>query len=49
MKSLKIMLLGIAFILLGIAVSTMNFFGWCCGGLGIVLALAGFIKMDYDK
>lgn len=45
MKGIKIMLFGIAVICLGIAISTMNFFGFCGGGLGILIALIGlFIK-----
>lgn len=38
---IKLMLLGIAVILAGIAVSTMNFFGFCGAGLGMILVLAG--------
>lgn len=46
MKSLKIMLCGIAIMLLGIAVSTMNFFGFCGGGIGFLLVLAGLFVKD---
>lgn len=42
----KTILLGIAVILLGIAVSTMNVFGWCGGGLGILIAFAGLFVKD---
>lgn len=42
MKSIKIILLGIAVILLGIAASTMNFFGFGGGGIGILIVLIGF-------
>ena len=49
MNSIKIMLLGIAVILLGIAVSTMNFLAWCGGGLGIVIVLIGIFKKDGDS
>ncbi|MBC8585041.1 hypothetical protein [Youxingia wuxianensis] len=49
MNRIKIMLLGIAIILLGIAISTMNFFGWCGGVLGIVIVLIGFFMNDRDR
>ena len=46
MNGTKLMLLGIAAILFGIAISTMNFFGWCGGALGLLLALCGFFLPD---
>ena len=46
MKSVKIMLMGIAVILFGAAISTMNFIGWCCGGAGLLPALLGLMKGD---
>ncbi len=49
MNSVKIMLLGIAIILLGIAFSTMNFIGWCSGILGIIIVLIGLFKKDNNK
>ena len=44
--SKKIMLLGISVILLGIAISTMNFFTFLGGGLGFLIVLIGFFKKD---
>jgi len=45
MRGAKVMLLGIALILLGIVIGTMNFLAWCGGGIGILVVLAGlFIK-----
>ena len=49
MKSIKIILLGIAIILLGIAVSTMNFCGFCGGGIGILIVLIGLFVEDEKK
>ena len=44
--SKKIMLLGISIILLGIAISTMNFFAFLGGGLGFLIVLIGFFKKE---
>ena len=44
MKGIKIELLGIATILLGIAVITNNFFGYVLGFLGFGVAVAGSFK-----
>ena len=49
MKGIKIELLGIATILLGIAVTTNNFFGWILGVLGFGIAVAGYFLKDKDK
>lgn len=49
MDGTKLMLLGIAVILLGIAIATMNFFGWCGGALGFLLALIGLFLPDRRK
>lgn len=47
MKGTKLILFGIAVILTGIAISTMNFFGFLGGGGGLTLALIGlFTKED---
>ena len=45
MKGIKIELLGIA-ILLGIAVTTNNFFGYVLGFLGFGVAIAGCFLKD---
>ena len=42
----KVMLLGIAVILLGIAIGTMNFLAWCAGGTGLLIVIAGFFVKD---
>ena len=48
MKGIKIELLGIATILLVIAVTTKNFFGYVLGFLGFVVDVAGcFIKYNH--
>ena len=48
MKGIKIELLGIATILLGIAVTTNNFFGYVLGFLGFGVAVAGcFLKVKH--
>lgn len=44
MKGIKVELLGIATILLGIAVTTNNFFGYVLGFLGFGVAVAGSFK-----
>lgn len=49
MKGMKIILFGMAVMLLGIAVSTMNFFGFCGGGIGILLVLTGLFIKDEKK
>lgn len=46
MKGIKIELLGIATILLGIAVITNNFFGYVLGFLGFGVAVAGCFLKD---
>ena len=46
MKGIKIELLGIATILLGIAVITNNFFGYVLGVLGFGVAVAGCFLKD---
>ena len=46
MKGIKIELLGIATILLGIAVTTNNFFGYALGVLGFGIAVAGCFLKD---
>ena len=46
MKGIKIELLGIATILLGIAVTTNNFFGYVLGFLGFGVAIAGCFLKD---
>jgi len=48
MKGVKVMLLGIALILLGIAIGTMNFLAWCGGGVGILVVFAGLFAKDKD-
>ena len=46
MSSTKIMLLGAAVMLLGLAIASMNFIAWAGGGLGMVLVLIGLVKKD---
>ena len=46
MKGIKIELLGIATILLGIAVTTNNFFGYFLGVIGFGVAVAGCFLKD---
>ena len=45
-KGIKIELLGIATILLGIAVTTNNFFGYVLGVLGFRVAVVGCFLKD---
>lgn len=48
MKGIKIELLGIATILLGIALTTNNFFGYIFGVLGFGVTVAGcFLKDEH--
>ncbi len=49
MKTIKIELLGIATILLGIALTTNNFLGFVFGVLGFGIAVAGCFIKDNDK
>ena len=49
MKGIKIELLGIATILLGIAVTTNNFFGYVLGFLGFGVAVAGSFKKFHSN
>ena len=44
MSSTKIMLLGAAVMLLGLAIASMNFIAWAGGGLGMALVLIGLVK-----
>ena len=46
MKEIKIELLGIAIILLGIAVTTNNFWGYVLGVLGFGIAVVGCFRKD---
>ena len=46
MKGIKIELLGITTILLGIAVTTNNFFGYVLGVLGFGVTVAGCFLKD---
>ena len=46
MKGIKVELLGIATILLGIAVTTNNFFGYVLGFLGFGVAVVGCFLKD---
>lgn len=46
MKGIRIELLGIATILLGITVTTNNFFGYILGLLGFGVAVAGCFLKD---
>lgn len=38
---MKVMLLGIAFLLFGLCISTGNFFGFVFGALGLMISIAG--------
>lgn len=49
MKGIKLELLGIATILLGIALTTNNFSGYVLGVLGFGIAAAGCFIKDKDK
>ena len=49
MKGLKLELLGIGIILLGIAISTNNFFGIIGGVLGFGIISAGFFYKDKEQ
>lgn len=49
MKGIKIALLGVATILLGIALATNNFFGYILGVLGFGIAVVGCFLKDKDK
>ena len=49
MKGIKIELLGIATVLLGIALTTNNFFGYVFGVLGFGIVVAGCFLKDKDK
>ena len=40
-KFMKVMLLGIAFLLFGLCISTGNFFGFVFGALGLMISIAG--------
>ena len=42
MKGIKLMLLGIAVLLAGLAFCTNNFFGYTAGAVGLLLAVFGF-------
>lgn len=42
MRDIKFMLPGIAVILIGLALSSSNFFAWCGAGFGTILPLTGF-------
>lgn len=46
MRSVKVMLMGLAVILAGLAASTMNFFGLCAAAAGLLVALAGLFMKD---
>ena len=46
MSSTKIMLLGAAVMLLGLAIASMNFIAWAGSGLGMALVLIGLVKKD---
>lgn len=46
MEGLKTELFGIAIILAGIAVSTNNALGWAFGGLGLLIAAAGYFTKE---
>ena len=48
MKGIKTLLLGIAIILFGLAVGTLNFLAWCGGGIGILVVSAGLFQKDND-
>lgn len=49
MKGIKIELLGLTTILLGIALTTNNFFGYILGVLGFGVAVAGCFLKDKDR
>lgn len=49
MKGVKLELLGIATTLLGIALTTNNFWGYALGTLGFGVAAAGCFMKDTDK
>lgn len=49
MKEIKIELLGIATILLGIVLTTNNFFGYILGVLGFGIAVAGCFLKDKHR
>ena len=49
MKGIQIELLGLATILLGIALTTNNFFGYFLGVLGFGVAVAGCFFKDKDR
>ena len=49
MNGTKIMLMGIAIILLGIAIATMNFFAFIGGGIGIIITIWGLLKADNNQ
>ena len=49
MKGIKIELLGIATILLGIALTTNNFFGYIFGVLGFGVTVAGCLLKDEHR
>lgn len=49
MKGIKLELLGIATILLGIALTTNNFFGYILGVLGFGVAVTGCFLKGKDR
>lgn len=49
MKEIKIALLGIATILLGITLTTNNFFGYILGALGFGVTVVGCFRKDKDR
>ena len=49
MSGTKIMLLGAAVMLLGLAIASMNFIAWAGGGLGMALVLIGLVKKDSGR
>ena len=49
MKEIKIGLLGIATILLGITLTTNNFFGYILGALGFGVTVVGCFLKDKDR
>ena len=49
MKEIKIELLGIATILLGITLTTNNFFGYILGALGFGVTVVGCFLKDKDR
>ncbi len=46
MRSVKVMLMGLAVIRAGLAASAMNFFGLCAAAAGLLIALAGLLMKD---